>query len=274
MSTDLKATLATALKTAAVIEDNPPEPKHEAPKLHPLARSYVAQGVESVTRLPSPNLKNETFRATLLHWRAVVLASLAVTQNTASAFTVAVQALASSEGALQAKRLIDNVMGQVLWTATVDIDRAIAAESRTSGDVEQDLRERLGAYANEELRQDAHSAPWGLDPERDPDAVEPPTEDEAIEALECANAWLSMIADLLPVDDNERLYLGLGDGLAYTQRRTTSDIDGTDLWISVHSVSEAIELQREKNKVSFAARTARQIASHKQTFEAIARLAA
>src|SRR5690606_17806399 len=78
------------------------------PRLVPLARNYLAQSIDAVCRIPSPNLKNAEFRATLLHWRAVMLQSIAATKNHASAFTVAIQAIASSEGALQAKRLIDN----------------------------------------------------------------------------------------------------------------------------------------------------------------------
>lgn len=244
------------------------------PRLVPLARNYLAQSIDAVCRIPSPNLKNTEFRATLLHWRAVMLQSIAATKNHASAFTVAIQAIASSEGALQAKRLIDNVMGQSLWSATVDIGRARARADQTAGDVEMALRERVGAFANEELRGDADPFPMGLDPARDPDNVEPPSEEEAIEALENVNAWLSMIADLLPADDAERQFLGLEDGLPYTQRKDTSDIDGETVYVAVHDINEALEIQLEKNKASFAARTAKRMAAQKDTFAAIARLAA
>src|SRR5690606_27461070 len=174
---------------------------------------------------------------------------------------------------LQAKRLIDNVMGQALWNASVDIDRAEYRENQTAGDVEQAMRERIGAYADEELRHDSNSHPAGLDPERDPDRVEPPSADEARDALIEVNAWLGMLADLLPVDDAERLFLQLEGGLAYTQRKETSDLTGEDTWEPVTDVDEAVEIQREKNKASFAARTARRMEAQKGTFAAIAKLA-
>lgn len=245
-----------------------------ADKLTPLAREYVARSVESLTRTPSPNLKSADFKATLMHWRAVMLQCLGATKSPASALVVAVQALASNEGTLMAKRLIDNVMGQALWNASVDIDRADYRENRTAGDVEQSMRERVGAFADEEMRHDANTHPAGLDPERDPDYVEPPTADEARDALIEVNGWLGMIADLLPADDAEREFLQLTDGLAYTQCKSTSDLTGEDRWDAVNDVDEAVELQREKNKASFAARTARRIEAQKGTFAAIAKLAA
>lgn len=243
-------------------------------KLSPLAREYVARAVESLTRTPSPNLKSADFRATLLHWRAVAIQCLGATKSPAQALVVAIQAIASNEGTLQAKRLVDNVMGQALWNASVDIDRAEYRENRTAGDVEQAMRERIGAFADEELRHDSTTHPAGLDPERDPDYVEPPTMEEAIEALVEVNAWLGMLADLLPADDTERLFLQLEGGLAYTQRKTTSDITGEDMYEPVTDVDEAVEIQRQKNKASFAARTARRMEAQKGTFAAIAKLAA
>lgn len=269
---------ATSTAPANDAAAEPAERDGETPvsneKLSPLAREYIARSVESLIRTPSPNLKSAEFRATLLHWRAVTIQCLGATKNPAAALCVAVQALASNEGTLQAKRMIDNVMGQALWNASVDIDRAEYRENRTAGDVDQALRERIGAFADEELRHDGNTSPIGLDPERDPDRMEPPTAEEAREALLEVNAWLGMIADLLPVDDAERAFLQLMDGLAFTQRKTTSDITHEDVWEPVVDVDEAVEIQREKNKASFAARTARRIEAQKGTFAAIAKLAA
>ncbi|NLA69322.1 MAG: hypothetical protein GX856_13980 [Gammaproteobacteria bacterium] len=286
MSNDLKTALTDALtnkpeKTPANIAANnaklaamQPGEGTQSGKLGTLARNYIMGAVDSATRVPSPNLKNADFRALLLHWRAVLLASIAATKNHASAFTIAVQAIASSEGALQAKRLVDNVMGQVLWSAAVDFQRAETREHATAGDVEATLRERLGAYADEEFRRDMEGAPVGLDPERDPDNAHQPDTDEVMDALAEANGWLSAIADLLPADDAERLILGLEGGLPYTQRKEVSDMTGEATYVPVHDINEALEIQLEKNKASFAARTSKRMAAMKDTFAAIAKLAA
>lgn len=267
-----KTAIAEAMETAQQTKAANDPPQGE--KLSPLAREYVARSVESLTRTPSPNLKSADFRATLLHWRAVTIQCLGATKNAAAALVVAVQAIASNEGTLQAKRLIDNVMGQALWNASVDIDRAEYRDNRTAGDVDQALRERIGAFADEETRHDGSTHPIGLDPDRDPDNIEPPSAEEAREALIEVNAWLGMLADLLPVDDAERAFLQLLDGLAYTQRKTVSEVTGEDTWEPVVDVDEAVEIQREKNKASFAARTARRIEAQKGTFAMLAKLAA
>ena len=123
------------------------------------------------------------------------------------------------------------------------------------------------------MRDGSGFAPVGLDRERDPDFVVPPTELEAIEALIDVNMWLSAIADLLPNDAAERTFLGLDDGLAYSQRKDT-DENGEATYANIHDVNEAVEIQRELNKASFAARTAKRMQAQKGTFAELARLAA
>ena len=225
-----------------------PEPSIESPptnELLPLAKVYLANAISALTRMPSPNLKNADFRATLNHWREVLIVALK-TADEPTAFVNAVLAIVEGEGTFEAARMIRNVSQQLLWQASLDVQR----DRRTAGDV-----------ANQSTFQD------GEEDHIDSDAVVPPTEDEALDAYVEAHGWLGMIADLLPVDDDDRARLGLDSGLEFTQ------VKEGDNWVRVYGVNDAIEIQLQKNRDAMKRRDAAKVLAKRDTFAALARLA-
>lgn len=210
-----------------------------------LSIKYIEGAVTSLTRRPSPKLK-ESFRATLDHWRKLTLVAL-VNTPAAQALINVVMALVETEGAFEARRLLSNVSGQVLWQASIDVQR----DRRTASEAEET---QSGFQDGEPDHVDA-------------DAEIPPTEDDAVNALAEAHGWLSAIADLLPIDDGDRERLGLTDGLEVCKRK-----EG-DEWRSVYDVDQAVEIQIAKNEESLRRRNAAKILARRDAFAALARVA-
>ena len=249
-----------------------------APKgqtMEPLTLQYIDAGVFSLTRAPSPNLKNENFKNDLLYWSTLAKQALKLAPNPSAALIAMVQHVGSTEGVLQAVRIIRSVMGQVLWQASVDIakDRRPPKHVLSENDLAfAKLDSMLNVAREDQLRESDDDAPSGLDPTRAQDYVAPPTEDEAYDSLVEANAWLSSLAELLPADEDEAKFLGLSDGLEYTQRKVTQPWG--DEYLPIHSPDEAVEYQIERNEESFAKRAARRIEARRDSFAALAKLCA
>lgn len=247
--------------------------------LDPLSKSYLNGAIESLTRTPSPNLTNTKFREDLLHWGALTKQALSIAPSHGAALIAVIQHVGSTEGVLDAVRIIRNVMGQALWQAATDIWRDRNPKSSTAT-TEHNLSEQDLVYAKldsmlnvpreAQLNETGDAAPFGLDPTRDPDYVAPPTEAQARASLIQVNAYLGMIADLLPGDDAEREFLQLENGLEFTQRKVDGPAGGT--WLPIHDVDQAIEHQIAKNEESFAKRAARRIAAKRDSFDALAKL--
>jgi hypothetical protein len=212
--------------------------------MNPLSKTYLAKAIQNLTRMPSPKLKDD-FRATLMHWRALALMALR-TADEPTAFVNVVLATVESEGSFDALRLIRNVGQQILWQASVDIQR----DRRLASELEQN-----GFQDGEEDHIDA-------------DYVPPPVEDEAIDAFVEAHGWLSTLADQLPNDEDDRIRLGLEHGLEFTQ------IQEGDNWVRVYDVHVAIDLQLKKNVASMKRRDNDKVLARKGAMLALAKLAA
>lgn len=265
-------------KSVGEIDSHNIATKSKGRTMEPLTISYIEAGVNSLTRAPSPNLKNENFRADLLHWGMITKQALTLAPTPSAALIAVVQHVGSTEGTLMALRIIRSVMGQVLWQASVDIykDRHPKPSQPKPMSENELVYAKLDSLLNVprdmQLNETDDEAPAGLDPTRDQDYVAPPTEAEAFDALVEANAWLGSIATLLIEDANEAEFFGLTDGLEYTQRKVTEPWG--DEYIPIHSAEEAVELQLLKNEESFAKRAARRIEARKDSFAALARLCA
>jgi len=221
------------------------EPAPARVTMNPLAKTYLANAVSNLTRQPSSKLKDD-FRATLHHWRSLTIMALK-TADEPTALVNVVLATVESEGTFDAMRLVRNVSQQLLWQASVDVQRDRRTASETTQSSFQD----------------------GMDTHCDADTVIPPSEDEAVDALVEAHGWLSTIADLLPNDDEDRARLGIDGGLEYTQTKQDDDT-----WVRVYSVNEAIDLQLAKNIESMKRRDGQKVLQRKDAFIALAKLAA
>lgn len=210
-----------------------------------LARSYLTNAISSLTRMPSMKLKAD-FRATLTHWRSLLIMALK-TADEPTALVNTIMAIVETEGSFDALRMIRSVGGQLLWQASIDIQR----DRRSEGDVAESSMFNDGEASHE-----------------DADAEASATEDEAIDAYTEAHAWLSNVADLLAVDEDDRIRLGLESGLEYTQVKQDGE------WVRVYDISEAVEIQIEKNLESLKRRESQKVLARKDAFAALARLAA
>lgn len=248
MSNTLQSALSDALKDRQPESGRVVHPSPAGRTFEPLTLRYIAGAVESFERLPSPALKNETFRLDLMHWRSLTTRAIKERQSRGEALLLVVQAIASTEGNLAALRYIRAASNQLLWQASVDIGR-----------------DRRGT----EPESDSNVLMFG-DPSRDPDYVAPPTEDEAMDAYLEAHGWLSTIADLLPVDEDERTFLNLDSGLEYMTVREDGSTGHS--YRGIFDPSEAIERQLAKNEEAFAKRAARNVEAKRDAFVKLAQL--
>ena len=225
----------------------------ESSGMDALAKQLIAEAVQSATRMPSPNLKNAGFRATLMHRRQLLILALK-TADEPTAFCNVVCAIGQAEGGFEALRFVRDTGRQLLWQTSVHVARA----RRTQSEVE----ETSSGYVGD-----------GEPTHEDSDAVQAVTEDEALDSFAEAHAWLSNVADLLPVDEDDRIRLGLEDGLEFAQRRVV-DGAGEVHWTRIYDLDEAIEYQLEQNVESMKRKDGAVIAKRKDAFKALAALAA
>lgn len=239
--------LGESLKTQAESsEASAPTPPNMT--LTPLAKLYIANGVSSLTRVPSPKLKDD-FRATLMHWRGLLINALR-TQDEPTALVQVVLAITATEGAFDALRLIRNVANQLLWQAAIHVAR----DRRTQSEIEDEQHPMFDE---------------GQTTYEPSDTVHYPDEHDAIDAYTLAHAWLSALADNLAVDEDDRIRLGLESGLEYT---SVLNEDGAT-WDRVFDVDDAIDVQLEKNRQAMVRRNADKVLARKQAFLALAQMA-
>jgi hypothetical protein len=236
--------IATQTDTSETSTPTPPDMT-----MTPLAKKYIANAVSSLTRVPSPKLKPD-FRATLLHWRQLLIAALK-TQDEPMALVNVVLVLTASEGAFDALRMLRNVGSQMLWQAALDVAR----DRRTASEVKDEQAPTLDE---------------GQTTYEPSDTVAAPTEDDAKDAFMLGHTWLSAIADNLAVDEDDRIRLGLESGLEYT---SVQDEDH-ETWVRVFDVDEAIEIQLEKNRQAMVKRNADTVLKRRDAFMLLAKLAA
>lgn len=235
----LGLTVRSQQDTSSISEDR------ESAGISHLGRSYLESAISSLTRPPSPKL-NGDFRATLMHWRACLIAALK-DHDEPQALCIAMLAVVQGEGSWQALQLIRNVGNQVTWKAAIDITR----DRRTQSEAEEGRSNFLD----------------GQTTHMDSDAVVPPTEDEALDALTEANAWLGTLADQLPVDEDDRVRLGLEHGLEFGQ------VKEGDSWRRVYDANEMVDIQIAKNRESMKRKNADVVVARKDTILALAALA-
>jgi hypothetical protein len=225
----------------------------ESEGLDALAKQLIADAVSAAMRQPSPNLKNGEFRTLLLHRRQLLTMAMK-TADEPTAFCNVVCAIGEAEGGFEALRFVRDTARQMLWQASALIGRA----RRTASEVEETASDYRGD---------------GSEDHEPNDYVAAPTEDEVRDSFVEAHGWLSNIADLLPVDEDDRIRLGLEDGLEFCQIKEEDEALGT-VWRRVHDLDEALDWQIAKNIESMKKRDGKKIAARKDSFKALAALAA
>lgn len=241
------------LRIKSQSETSHPSKPRESAGLDLLAKQYIAQAISGMTRMPSANMKNSTFKTTILHWRALLIAALR-TEDEPTAFVNAMLAIVSTEGQFEALRFVRNLGGQILWQASVDIARA----RRTQSEVE----ETQSSYVDD-----------GMGDHEDSDTVRAVTEDEARDSYLEAHGWLSAIADQIATESEERERLGLADGLEFVQIRQQDEHLG-ETWVRVYDVDEAIDWRIDQNVEALKRRDGAKVVARKDAFKALAALAA
>lgn len=262
MSKSTKNTaIAVALAAAASQVDQPAHdvevdmPEHtfnDPPQLSVLSEVLIKNAIHNSLRTPSASLKPD-FRAFLNHMALMIREALKRTKAEIPALVDVVYALASEGARIDALRLIKGVQGNCLWQASIMVNR--------------DRNPRPARNAPDGLQGAANNEDTIAGMAGSQEAEVPPTEDEAIEALEETNIWLGCLLDLIVIDEVDRDFLSLTDGLEYISEKF--DVEGFDKWIPVHDVHHAIELQLVKNENSLKARSARTVQRRESAFEAI-----
>lgn len=242
---------------AATAGFNGAQPSAKADRaFEPLAIDYIGRAVESMTRAPSLKLKSSSpqFYADLLVRRDLVKEAIKLTENDLpKAFVNVVMATQVGGGSLDAIKVVRDLSRQLLWIFAMDVqrDRRVASERDDSNDFAE---EAFGKYPGGEERPPL------------------PTEDEARIAYAEAHAWLSNIADLIPIDEDERVFLNLDKGLEYAQ--VNRPVNGEANWVHLYDFEEALEHQLMANEESFKKRAERHVQANKAKFAALAALAA
>lgn len=237
---------------------NGAQSKHDGRDFEPLAKDYIARVVESMLRMPSARLRQSSpqYYADLKVRRELIGEAMkGAGNNPSKAFVNALMATQVGGGSLDAVRLVRDAARQLLWIFAVDVQR----DRRTAGDDNRevtDFERAFGSYP-------------GNDEE-----PEHPTEADARVAYAEAHAWLSSLADLIPVDEEERMFLALDKGLEYASLPTgATGLDGKPEYENCYDFEQALEAQIAKNEESFKRRAERHVQATKEKFAALAALA-
>jgi len=241
-------------------------------KLSTLASAYLMGALEKATQPPSPALKASSPDYFVeLAGRAQLLSMAEAKVGLRTAFQMVVQATAIA-GAVNVYRLLSDLQRQITWQATLDIQRDRKGTRKLRSDtLDNDVFERahealmrqMGMVeatpetGNQDgLHNDTREAPVGLDRERDPDYIAPPTEHEVLDALVEINAYLGVMLRVMLPDERDRAYVSADLGVPFTTR--VEEIAGDRSYHPVHDAAEAIEVQIEANRLGIERRRRKQ----------------
>lgn len=212
-----------------------------------LAKNYLAQAVDSLKRVPNPAL-SEGFRARLEMFRTLVTESIrAGIKGEGKVITSCVAALAiDGPGKIDAIVLLRQVMGQVLWTSSIDVARL--RRPRPERD-----EQRPAPYGMENMSDHSDAIQGVVGPDTNPNRAM--TEDDVFAAVMEVHGMLSAIADTLPDNPDEQTYLRLDSGLSFMDERIDDATQpGGYRWEPVFDLDKAMDLQLVKNAEALKAR--------------------
>lgn len=215
-----------------------------------LARQYVLKSYESLQRTPAPSL-SANYRAQLLHFRDLVGQCHKAGIKSIGKLTATIIAVLAVDqrGKVDAKIFLTQLMRQAVWQASTDVERWRRADERANASRnfgEDDQRDPPMGMAG---MSDHADAIQGIPSSSESVLI---SEDDALDALTEVNGFLSAFADAICDDENDRIYLGLEDGLPYLDK--PGQIAGS--WVPVHDEGEALDIQLIRNAESMARRDA------------------
>lgn len=280
-----KAQVEAEAKSTAAPPEPTPAPTKAPPSLSPLGLWYLAVAVGSFRKLPSPAL-SPGFFAFLQKVREMLTDVGKVVKSEGEQLVFVLQALAAGRK-VDAMRLLRSVGDQVLWQATLDIQRARRqAEAGERGSRFGAVTEALGAYGDGDDPSRPRGAPLGLEGAASnvdtisgfvgPQERQVTTESQALAALIEVNGWLGVVADVLCVDEAERVFFRLEKGLEFTtvEVATKHSALGTRTWEPVYDAEMAVDAQIVKNQLAMRRRNEREMSAKSTQFDALRALVA
>lgn len=233
--------------------------------LSKLSKNYLAAAIDNFRRIPSASL-TETFRAQLLKYRQflTILTQKGV-KGEALLVIGMVQVLATDRmGQIEAVQFLRSLQRQILWNCSVDVARL-----RKPPKERDEQRDPPLGMRDMSDHSDAIQGVAG--PDTNPNSEM--TEDDVFSALIDLNGFLSFVADTIPTNVEEREFLKLEHGLAYTDKRVPDpNWPKGERWDPVHNVEEAMDLQLVLNAASMVKRDERNAERRAQQLAQIAKL--
>lgn len=261
-------------KTKAELRANPdyvPEPRRESyaaadeQRVDGLAKNYLAAAVDSAKRVPNPQL-SDAFRARLETFR-VMLTQLVRQGVKGEARLIAsvVAALAiDGPGKIDAVVFLRQLMGQVMWSGSIDIARL-----RRPVRDRDDRREAPMGMNDMSDHSDAIQGVAG--PDTNPNRVM--TEDDVYAAVMHVHGLLSAMADTLPDNPDEQQYLRLESGLSFTDEKVDDATQpGGFRYEPIYDLDRAMDIQLVKNEEAMKAKERRNAERRAHQLRALAAL--
>lgn len=234
--------------------------------LDKLAKNYLAVAVDSLRRVPATAL-SEQFRGRLLVYRHMIgrLTQNNRAQGESKIIAGVVTALAvDGAGKIDAIVFLRQVMGQILWSASMDITR-LRKPARERDEV------RDAPLGMQDMSDHSDAIAGIAGPDTNPLAVL--DEVDVYSAVESLHGFLSAIADTLADTEDERLFLRLGAGLSYMDERIEDpNVAGGVRWEPVFDLDIALDLQLVKNQESLKKREAQRGARRASQLKKLAEL--
>lgn len=212
--------------------------------LDKLAKGYLSQAVDSLRRVPATAL-SEQFRGRLLVYRHMIgrLVASGKAKGEAAIVVGVVGALAvDGAGKVDAIVFLRQVMGQIMWSASMDIARL----RRPTRDRDETREAPIGMR---DMSDHADTIAGIAGPDTNPTAVL--DEVDIYSSVESLHGFLSTVADTLADTEDERIYLRLESGLSYADERIDdANFPGGAKWEPVFDLDKAMDLQLVKNQES------------------------
>lgn len=217
-----------------------PEDLSDPNRVNTLAKNYLAAALDSAKRVPNPKL-TDGFRARLETFRTLVTQCIrGGVKGEAKIIALVVGALAvDGPGKIDAVVFLRQVMGQVLWTSSIDI-------ARLRRPVKERDEQRDPPLGMRDMSDHADAIGGIAGPDTNPNREM--TEADVTAAVIEVHGLLSAMADTLPDSDEEQDFLRLNSGLAYTDERVPDPaMPGGYRYEPVYDLDKAMDMQLVKN---------------------------
>jgi len=241
------------------------KPQTRVAKMTPLAKNYLAASLDSLCRIPNSAL-TEAFRARLNTFREFIgLVKKQGVKGEVPIIAAVVSVLAvDGTGKIDAITMLRQLVGQVIWLGSMDITRI---NNRERGRDEQ----RMAPAGMDNMSDHSDAIAGFVSPDTNPTAEL--TDELVFGAVLEVHGVLSTIADMLPDNEDERIYLRLESGLSYLDERIEDPaMPGGYRYEPVHDIDKAMDIQHVRNAESMRKREIKQAETRTKRLAALANL--